>query len=677
MTNKITLEITERTAFADGAAFGDCGAYERLSGRAHHAVDPAAAAQAGIVDLENAPTNKDGLVEFAADFLILRPADLKKGNKRLFYDFGNRGNMRALQFLNDATFSNTPDTMAHAGNGFLFRRGYTFIWSAWQGDVFPGNNRTILNVPVATQNDKSIIGVNRVEFRPNQSGTACYPLSGWTATQSYPAASLDTSKATLSKRRYAESDRIPIPADAWEFSRVEGGAGLDDAETETAIIPSDTHIYLHDGFEAGWLYELIYTAKDPRVLGLGFIAVRDLISFFKYGDKDSAGNQNPVADDINGATVEKAYGWGRSQTGRVIRDYLHQGFNADAEGRKVFDGLMPHVAGAGMMWMNHRFANLNGTAGQQYEDHLNIADRFPFTYGKATDHITGKIDAILKHPETDPLVFHSQTGTEYWQRHGSLVHTDTQGNDVDLPENVRVYAMVSSQHFANPKQGNPAKGIMQNVNNVVNTSMFFRAFLDAIDAWATDGTLPPASCMPTRKDGTLVTYDKWREQFPTIPGHQIPWAANNLPLYDFGPDTENGLITKQPPEIADQQGYTILVPAVDEDGNDIGGLRAPMVSAPLATYCGWNLRARGHGHGAMFEFNGSTIPFAVTPIERETSDDPRPSVQERYKNVDGFVKTVMAASQKLVDDGYMLAEDLGSVEEGARNWFAPRHDINL
>ena len=183
--------------------------------------------------------------------------------------------------------------------------------------------------------------------------------------------------------------------------------------------------------------------------------------------------------------------------------------------------------------------------------------------------------------------------------------------------------------------------------------------------------------MPTKKDGTLVSYDEWREQFPSIPGHQTPWAANNLPLYDFGPDAENGIISKQPPDIADQEGYTILIPAVDEDGNEIGGLRAPMVSAPLATYCGWNLRARGHGHGAMFEFAGSTIPFSTTPQEREATADPRLSVQERYKDVDGFVKAIMAAAQILVDDGYMLAEDLERIEKGARDWFYPRHDVNL
>jgi len=338
---------------------------------------------------------------------------------------------------------------------------------------------------------------------------------------------------------------------------------------------------------------------------------------------------------------------------------------------------MPHVSGGGMMWMNHRFANLNGTAGQQYEDHYNIADRFPFSYAETTDHITGKTDAILKHPKTDPLLMHSQTGTEYWQRHGSLVHTDTQGNDIELPETVRIYAMVSSQHFANPKQGAPGKGISQNLLNVVNTSMFFRAFLDALDRWVTDGIEPPANCMPTRKDGTLIPYEEWRQQFPTIPGQQIPWGANNLPLYDFGPDAEKGIFTKQPPDIADQTGYTILVPAADADGNDTGGLRAPMVAAPLATYCGWNLRSRGHGFGAMHEFTGSTIPLADTPAERQATGDPRPSVQERYKDNNGFVKAIMAASQKLVKDGYVLEEDLEGIENDARAWFYPRHNVKL
>ncbi|MEX2450249.1 MAG: alpha/beta hydrolase domain-containing protein [Rhodospirillales bacterium] len=674
MTNKIELHIHDRAAFAGGHAFGDTGPYERLHGRAQYAVDPKAAAQAGIVDLDKAPVNDRGLVEFAADVFILRPADLSKGNRRLFYDFGNRGNMRALQFFNDAAYTNDPKTLAHAGNGFLFRRGYTFVWSAWQGDLFPGNGRVTLDVPVATDRGKPITGFVRVEFRPARAGIVSYPLSGWPATKSYPAVSLDTSQATLTKRRYAEDERIPIPAEAWQFARIEGGAGLDNQETEIAVVPSDRHIYMPGGFETGWLYELVYTAKDPLVLGLGFAAVRDLVSFLKYEDTDAAGAKNPVRD---GAGVDYAYAWGRSQTGRVIRNYLHLGFNCDSQGRKVFDGMMPHVSGAGMMWMNHRFANLNGTAGQQYEDHFNIADRFPFSYAETTDHITGKTDAILKRPDTDPLLIHTQTGTEYWQRHGSLVHTDTKGNDLAQPDSVRIFVWSSTQHFANPAASAPTRGISQNLNNVVNTSMFFRALLDALDRWVTDGIAPPASRVPTRKDGTLVAYDEWRKQFPAIPGHMIPWDVNQLSVYDFGPRQEAGIFDKQPPDVVGHNGYTILVPAVDADGNDIAGARAPMVAAPLATYAGWNLRGRGHGYGAMHEFTGSTIPFPDTPEERKATNDPRRSVQERYKDAQGYVAAIVKAAKQLVADGLILEEDLERIERDAQNFASPRHDVKL
>ncbi len=230
------------------------------------------------------------------------------------------------------------------------------------------------------------------------------------------------------------------------------------------------------------------------MLGLGHVAVRDFASFLKYGERDAAGAPNPLRE--SGAHIEKAYAWGRSQTGRCIRDFVHRGFNADAEGRRVFDGVLPHVAGAGLMWLNHRFASGVSPAGQQYEDHFNIADRFPFSYAMSTDHLTGKHDAILKRPETDPLVMHSQTATEYWQRRGSLVHTDTRGNDLEQPENVRVYLWASSQHFADPKLKKPGRGVCQNVINVVATSMLFRALLDAMDRWATDGTPPPPSRIP-------------------------------------------------------------------------------------------------------------------------------------------------------------------------------------
>jgi len=672
MTNRIDLRISERTAFADGATFGNTGAYERIRARAHHAVDPSAAAQAGITDLDKAPRNAEGLVEFAADVVILRPVDLARGNRRIFFDYGNRGNCRALQFYNDAPASNDPRSAEHAGNGFLFRRGYSFVWSAWQADLLPGDGRVVMDVPVATDNGAPITGPVRQEFIPNRT-TYCYPLSGRAGTRCHPTVSRDTSKAALTKRRYTDDPRQLIDPSDWQFSQVLSGDALtgEGGGGETGIAPSDTHIYMPAGFQPGWIYELVYEARDPLVLGLGHVAVRDLISFLKYADIDAAGNANPLAG------TEKAYGWGRSQTGRCIRDFVYLGFNADADGRKVFDGVLPHVSGGGLMWMNHRFANVVSAAGQQHEDHHNMADRFPFSYASSTDHLTGRTDAILKRPATDPLVIHTQTATEYWQRKGSLVHTDTQGNDLEQPDGVRVFLWSSSQHYANPLAGAPDKGVCEHLTNVVHTSMFFRAHLDAMDQWATEGVSPPASRIPRRSDGTLVSYADWKAQFPEISGTRIPTGPASLPLLDFGPEAENGVLSKEPPEVVDAEGYSVMVPAVDADGLDIAGLRAPMVEAPMATYTGWSIRAQGFGTGANYEFTGSTIAFADTAEERAFTNDPRSSVLERYPNAEAYRQAITAATERLIADGLVLEEDLDRLSERARDWGRPRHSTRL
>ena len=667
MTNQISLDIQRRRPFADGDAFGDVGAYERLDGQAKFAVDPDAAPQLGVVDLKRAPRNAEGLVEFAADISIIKPLEMSNANGRLFFDYGNRGNMRAIQFFNDAPASNDPITSAHAGNGYLMRRGYVVANCAWQGDLWPGDGRMTMELPVATNKGAPISGLVRSEFIVTAPGQACMPLSGRASTRSHPTVTLDTSRARLTRRRYPEDEREKISNDRWAFARIEGGVGLDNQGAETAIVPSDTHVLLHDGFEPGWIYEIVYTGRDPLVMGLGHVAVRDFVSFLKNAAVDS----NPLGD-----AIEKAYAWGRSQTGRCIRDMIHQGFNADAEGRRVFDGVLPHVSGGGLMWLNHRFACGVSAAGQEYEDHENVADRFPFSYAQSTDHITGETDAILRRPETDPLVLHTQTGTEYWQRHGSLVHTDTEGNDLEQPDTVRVFLWSSSQHFADPNQKMPSKGICQQNNNIVKTSMLFRGMLDAMDAWATDGTPPPDSRIPKRSDGTLVTAEEWHHQFPNIPGVNKPRGPNGLPAYDFGHDLAQGYISKQPPDVGNGD-YTILIPAVDTDGNDIAGVRAPMVQAPLGTYTGWNLRARGQGEGYMHEFTGSYLPLPETDAVRRATGDPRRSIQDRYGDSDGYVKTVTAAARRLADERLMLEEDVDIVTKAATDWGRPLHDVRL
>ncbi|HSS63669.1 MAG TPA: alpha/beta hydrolase domain-containing protein [Gammaproteobacteria bacterium] len=670
--SRVEIRISERAPFAGGHAFEQSGPFERLKGRIRFGVNPFDPLYADIVDLDKAPKNSSGQVECAADVFILRPIDPAKGNRRLFFEFGNRGNKRCLQYFCDAPGSNDPIALQHAGNGFLFRRGYTIAWVAWQGDLLPGSGRMILKVPVASESSKPITGLVRTELITSEPGHRSFPLSGYVSTHSYPTAFMDTRKAKLTRRRYATSEREGIAADAWTFARVEGGAGIEIPGQEVAVVPSRQHIYIPTGFEPGWIYEIIYTARDPLVLGLGNAVVRDAVSFLRYGDKDATGKENP----LNGR-IDKAYAWGRSQTGRAIRDFVNCGYNADADGRRVFDGVLPHVSGCGLMWMNHRFARVVNPAGQQYEDHHNIADRFPFSYALSTNHLTGKTDAILKRPQSDPLVIHTQSATEYWQRRGSLVHTDTKGNDLEQPENVRCYLWASSQHLADPLLEKPTRSPCQNYLNVVSTSMLFRAMLDAMDRWASEGKPPPPSRVPRRADGTLVSFEEWRERFPKIPGLMLPLGPNRLPLLDYGPEADKGIISKEPPKVVDPQGYAVQVPAPDEDGNDLGGVLAPMAAVPLGTYTGWNLRARGLGHGAMYLFNGSYIPFPETPEERDATGDPRRSILKRYGHAGGYMRAIEAAARKLVAEGFMLEEDVARSVDAARNFGRPRHDVKL
>ncbi len=652
------LDITERRPFAEG--------YEMLIGRATYSVDPAAAAQRCITDIDLAPRNAEGRVVFAGDVRILKP-DAARSNHRLFFDWGNRGNQRALTYFNDARYGNDPRGAADAGNLFLLRRGYAVVWGAWQGDLLEGDGRMLLDLPVAKASNSGLIaGPVRVEYVGGRDVTTL-PLSGWVSTRSHPTLSADPARARLTRRRYADSKRIPILPEQWRFARGEHGVGLDNQGADSALVPSREHIHLRDGFEPGWIYELVYDGHAPLVLGLGHAAVRDLVSFLRYDE----GSGNPLAFG-----VDRAYGWGRSQTGRAIRDFIYHGFNADTRGRRVFDGLLPHVSGAGRL-NTARFANLTVPAGQQYEDHFNPADHFPFAYAPTTDHLTGQTDSILKRPETDPLVIHTQTATEYWQRRGSLVHTDTQGNDLPVPEGVRIYLWSSSQHAADPNIGAPPRGICQNPQNVVATSALFRAALDAMDRWVSDDAPPPPSRIPTRAQGTLVTMQEWRAQFPRISGHALPSGPSRFELIDHGPNAAAGILSHEPPDIVPNAEYAVLVPAVDADGNEVAGVRAPMVAAPLATYTGWNLRARGFGTGAMHEFSGSTIPFADTAEERAITGDPRPAVAERYPDASAYVAAIGAAARQLVEAGFLLEEDVARAEAAAADWCRPRHDIRL
>jgi Alpha/beta hydrolase domain len=645
--SRVHLLIEERCAFADGIAFGAIGPYEILYGRARVEVAPETVPADSVIDLELAPRDSNGLIGCAADLAILKPADATAGNRRVLFDFPNRGSKRALQFFNDAPFSNRPFSAQHAGNGFLMRRGYTVVWIAWQGDLLPGDDRLLLDLPAARQTGAPILGTARSEFIVDEPGTRTTPLSGRVSVRSYPAHSLDKSRVTFTRRRDPDSEPIAIAPQMWDFAREEKGIGIDFRTEEHAVIPSPTHIRLKGGFEPGWIYQLSYEATDPLILGLGQIVVRDVIDYLKHRATDDSGAPNPLGI----GTAAKVYAWGRSQTGRAIRDFIYRGYNEIA-GRQVFDGAIINASGAGRLDFS-RFANLNAGGSQQYEDHANPSDAFPFAYMPTIDPRSGRSDAILKRPASDPLIIHIQSSSEYWQRRGSLIHTDAAGNDLSEADNLRLYHWASSQHSSDPTAPQPRRGRFENLTNIVQTSFFFRALLDALDAWATSGRPPPASLLPRRRDGTLGSFGAWRASFPTIPGVTLPAAAN-----------AHGV-------------FPVFVPLTDSDGNEIAGVRAPMVAAPLGTYTGWNIRAQGFGAGAMHSFNGSYIPLAETPEKARAAGDPRPSILERYASAEDYVKAIKAAADDLVRRDLMLVEDVESVVREAANWGRPRHDVQL
>jgi hypothetical protein len=649
----VRLEIHAREPFAGGHRFAGAGAYEVITATAHYAVDPDAPAHRPIADLGLAPRDSTGAVRFSGDVEIHRPVD--GGNRRLFFDWGNRGNKRAIQYFCDAPHTNRPRTIADAGNGYLMRRGYTLVFGAWQGDLLPGDGRLLLDLPVAVHGTEPVRGLTTAEFIVPEP-TPSLPLSRWTSTRSSQVSEAGERTARLTRRRYPHSTPEEVPAGTWRFARLQGGDvhGRDMQARDLAVVPSRGDLQVDGGLRPGWIYELTYEAEAPLVLGLGLVAVRDLVSHLRHDPSRPAG------------PIDYAYGWGRSQTGRAIRDFIHHGFNEDLDGRRVFDGLLPHVSGAGRL-ATERFANLTVPGGQQYETHLNPADTFPFAYAETVDHLTGARDAIMKRA-SDPKVLHTQTSTEYWQRRGSLVHTTTDGQDLGFPPNVRGYLWSSSSHIASPTPEAPTKGVCNHLGNVVASSALFRAVLDALDAWVSHGVEPPESAVPTVADGTLVPMDTWSRQFPAVPSALRPQGPNELYSVDR---------SSVPPLPDRSRRYAVLVPAVDADGNETAGVRAPMVAVPLGTYTGWNTRAPGHGHGALHEFSGSTLPFAATEDERLITGDPRPSVQERYGDSAGYVAGIRAAAEGLVARRLLLEEDVERAVAAAEGWSAPRHHVEL
>ncbi|WP_116086144.1 alpha/beta hydrolase domain-containing protein [Tropicimonas sp. IMCC34011] len=660
----VSLSIDRDTPFAGGAPFGGTGAYRLIAGRAEIAIRPDAIGADGIYEAGLIETGADGLIRAETDVFILTPADAAKGNRTLVFEFINRGNKRALQFFNQGTPGNTPESLADAGNGWLMEAGYTLVVAAWQGDVLRGDGRMTIRVPGYSDDAPTRIAA---EFIVEDEKTSFLPLSTKTGTRSYPAATLATSAARLTRRRYPDAPREKIASDAFAFERIDGDAaglgGGDIMAAEQAIVPCARHIRLDGGFVPGWIYELEYDATGAIALDMGFVAVAEIVAFLR----DETGDANPLS-----GALTHTIGWGRSQAGRAIRDFIWRGFNVASSGARVFDGMIPHISGGGKTNMN-RFTNLVVAASRDHEDQLNPSDRFPFSYARSTDHLTGRDDAILKRPDTDPLVIHTHTASEYWYRRGSLVHTDTQGNDLEQPETVRIYTWASSQHWADTRAAKPVKGPCRELLNNVYTAPFFPATLRLMRDWIAEGIAPPPSRIPLRSDETLVDVESYRERFPELPGVILPTHANALPLVEYGDRFDDGGAITWPPQVDESRAYAVLVPAPDAMGNDTAGLKAPMVEAPLGTYTGWNLRGRGHGHGMLFSFMGSYIPLPEIPQEAELTGDPRPAITALYPSPEDYSSAIAASAERLVAEGFLEPDATALFTELARAYGRVNH----
>jgi hypothetical protein len=611
---KFEVVRVESPAF-EGRVFGAVGTYDRIIARATVAVSPSDPHNAVIVDIDRAPRNAQGLVEAAADVEILRPTVPANGNRRLLYDVVNRGGKRVLAIFNDAAGRNDPVKAADAGSGFLMRRGYILVWSGWQGDLTGGGGRKVVALPSVP----GMTGLSREEFIFDDMKN---PAS---ATLTYPAVDLDPAQARLTVRQHETDPRV-TPSDL-------------ELKFET---PSKVAIQRPAGFDAGAIYELIYLAKDPKAMGLGFAVTRDIVSFLRRESMDVAGN-------VLAGRIDYAIGFGQSQSGRFLRDLLYLGFNEDEAGRPVFDGLMPHIAGGKKMFTNYRFGQ-PGRNMQQHGDTLYPGAQFPFSYPVTTDAVTGRTDGLLARclaAGNCPKIIQTDTELEFYQSLASLVVTDAKGEPLAMPDNVRLFLLSSLQHAAAANSKSDLTPTCTFPTNPLYAGPVLRALLVAMDGWIAAAVAPPASRYPSRADGTLVPPTAAAVGMPRIPGLDYKGVVHAPTVVDH---------EVMPP--AKQAAYPVFVPKTDADGNDVAGVRLPTLAAPVATHLGWNRRKAGFSEGALCGNTGSMLPFAKTREERLKNDDPRPSLAERYPREGDRAAAIERAARQLVQDRLLLEDDV-------------------
>ncbi len=647
----LKLEITKNSPYAQGIHFGATGPYRELKGIAHFGVDPKAISNANITDIGLAPTGPDGLVNFSSHFEMLQPVDPDRGNRAIMFDVCNRGNKTAFNNFNSAGPVDDPSAPLAPGNGFLLRHGYTVVWCGWQADVPESPGLIGMRTPQAIGEEGPIEARIMNWFQVNEP-TTVHMLSDREHLP-HPPSDRDQQSATLYVRDHPNSPLTEIDRKEWSFVQIEG----------RKIDPEVSHIHKPTGFEPGLIYQLVYKAKGSRIVGLGFAAVRDSVSFLKY---ESSNSGNPAA-----GRIDNAYAFGRSQSGRFLRHMLYSGMNQDEKGRKSLDGVISHVAGAMRGEFNLRF-------GQPSKDICFVMpDLFPFTDKIQTDPIScqsGSLLSNLKKNGMMPKTMFVNTSAEYWRGDAALIHTDLQTmQDAPEDENVRRYHFAGTQHGSGPF---PPQNIRPSDNvsgqlpfNAVDYNPLLRAALNNLDRWVTMGEPAPPSRHPSLNDGTAVESKTLQDRFEAIPGVKFPPVPTQAIRLDYGPELVIGRTTTLPPE--EGETYPALVSDVDEDGNEVAGIRLPDITVPLATNTGWNLRNPKIGNpdliiGVTGGLMGWTLPFAVTSEDRKSNGDPRESIEERYRSEDDFASRVLESANTLANEGYILAEDIEEIIATAR-----------
>jgi hypothetical protein len=635
----LRLELTgvEAPAFG-GMAFGASGQYERITGIAHGELDPADPANAGIQDIALAPRGADGKISYATPFVILMPIAADRGNHILLYDVVNRGRPLAPGLYNRG------GSTSEIGDGFLERQGFSVVWSGWQGDL-PPDNAFAFPAPIAHAPGGGVItGPVRKSFELfTPRSTLDLGATDLGHGVAYPAADLAAPGAMLTERVHQADPPHLVARDDWALA--------DCTKTPFPGTPSPTQLCRRGGFDTNHIYEFTYTARDPKILGLGFAATRDLVAFLRHETADENGIVNPLAGRIR-ATIAH----GTSQSGRFLRSFLDLGFNAAPGGGRVFDGMVVHIA-AVRLALNQRFAQPSA-ASMQHEEHLAPTQDFPFTWQQSRDALSGTragiLDACTK-TRTCPEIFQELSSLEYWNSRAGLDTTDGAGHDLPLPANVHLYHFAGTQHVLGLRAG-PCQ-YAQNPNSYVET---MRALLLHLTALVEKGAPPPASRYPRVADNSLIEPGEAARIFPHIPGVAANALINDMPVMlrgpSFDPLRESGILA-EPPVVKSNAHYDVRVPAVDGDGNEADGVRSVALQAPLGTYTGWNRRKEGFAEGDLCYLVGSFFPFARTRAEREASGDPRPSLEERYGTHEGYVAAVRAASARLHAEGFLLPED--------------------